>query len=211
MSRGSATCYQCRRRKVTQPRDSLFPALLWLTALYKVHCERGEPGNTCHNCGRLGFECSFRRSGDDGPAATGLDPEPRRGKSACIKCRMQKTKCSGDFPQCMSCAIKGWSCAYLEPKRGHKSRNDNAGSKGSQDAESPSESQASYTNTKPESERLATLFAPSSSQDNASSIWRFSPGGPVAGPSGHMSVRTHVMPSYVLFEHEVGNTGDSIR
>ncbi|KAJ5167828.1 uncharacterized protein N7482_003422 [Penicillium canariense] len=80
-------CFQCRFRK--------------------VRCDR-RPGR-CTNCERLDFSCSFQRD-QAGPTTYLPDlretvadrPERRRGSQACIECRRQKARCSGEFPELVS-------------------------------------------------------------------------------------------------------------
>ncbi|PWY94614.1 hypothetical protein BO94DRAFT_553523 [Aspergillus sclerotioniger CBS 115572] len=93
-----ASCSQCRSRK--------------------VRCDRRK--HTCGNCHRLKHPCSFRteaafpsrptRSEDD-------QPERRRGSRACINCRLQKVRCSGELPRCSNCQRRHRECHYPASER----------------------------------------------------------------------------------------------
>lgn len=41
----------------------------------------------------------------------------KRAQRACSQCHSQKTKCSGDLPQCKRCDSLGLACEYLPAKR----------------------------------------------------------------------------------------------
>ena len=68
-------------------------------------------------------------SGIESPLARSLEPadlgfevlseSDRRAKSACIRCRNRKTKCSGDIP-CKRCKNGNFKCEYMRKrKRAH--------------------------------------------------------------------------------------------
>lgn len=85
------TCSQCRARK--------------------VRCDGRE--GLCHNCQRLGFECSFQRSPGKSLDRFGLkSPERRRRMQACILCHAKKTRCHRELPRCSNCVRKGRECTY---------------------------------------------------------------------------------------------------
>ncbi|CAI7609580.1 unnamed protein product [Penicillium pancosmium] len=90
-------CFQCRCRK--------------------VRCDR-RPG-CCVNCERLDFACSFKKNTSiltnrrPSPKETVQNrPERRRGTQACIECRRQKARCSGELPECTNCHRRQRSCQY---------------------------------------------------------------------------------------------------
>ncbi|KAI1174449.1 fungal-specific transcription factor domain-containing protein [Nemania sp. FL0916] len=91
-----ATCSQCRVRK--------------------VRCDGRE--GACHNCERLGFECSFQQSPSKSPVRYALiPPERRRRMQACIPCHTNKTRCHGETPRCSNCVRKGRECTYPASRR----------------------------------------------------------------------------------------------
>ncbi|KAI0108978.1 hypothetical protein GGR51DRAFT_116645 [Nemania sp. FL0031] len=91
-----ATCSQCRVRK--------------------VRCDGRE--GLCHNCERLGFECSFQQHPSKSPGRYALkSPERRRRMQACIPCHFKKTRCHGEVPRCSNCVRKGRECTYPVAKR----------------------------------------------------------------------------------------------
>ncbi|KAI2463480.1 fungal-specific transcription factor domain-containing protein [Annulohypoxylon bovei var. microspora] len=91
-----AICSQCRIRK--------------------VRCD-GRP-NTCQNCDRLGFECSFQQSPGKTPGQYVVKlPERRRRMQACIPCHSKKTRCLGELPSCSSCVRRNRACVYPRTKR----------------------------------------------------------------------------------------------
>lgn len=45
-------------------------------------------------------------------------PERRRGNQACMDCHREKTRCSGEFPECAKCKRRQRRCQY--PKSGHR-------------------------------------------------------------------------------------------
>ncbi|PLB43435.1 hypothetical protein P170DRAFT_514649 [Aspergillus steynii IBT 23096] len=84
----SKTCHQCRSRK--------------------VRCD-GRP-ETCSNCDRLQFSCSFQtHSVDTGSSGR---PERLRAKTACTRCHSLKVRCSGHVPSCVRCQKRGKNCVY---------------------------------------------------------------------------------------------------
>ncbi|KAJ5896217.1 uncharacterized protein N7473_005616 [Penicillium subrubescens] len=90
----SAPCVPCRYRK--------------------VRCDRRS--GTCTNCERLNFNCSYqqgpsRAQGDDKNIRSG-PPERRRASQACIACRRQKARCSGELPACKACRQRQRLCQY---------------------------------------------------------------------------------------------------
>ncbi|KAI2616182.1 hypothetical protein GGS26DRAFT_449407 [Hypomontagnella submonticulosa] len=89
-----AICSQCRIRK--------------------VRCD-GRP-NTCQNCDRLGFECSFSSLSKLGQYVVKL-PERRRRMQACIPCHSKKTRCLGELPSCSSCVRRNRVCIYPSAPR----------------------------------------------------------------------------------------------
>ncbi|KAJ5306067.1 hypothetical protein N7508_005082 [Penicillium antarcticum] len=91
-------CFQCRFRK--------------------VRCDR-RPGN-CENCARLEFACSFsKESGVTSRYNPTKDhpPERRRGNQACTECRQQKSRCSGESPECANCIRRQRRCRYPPTKK----------------------------------------------------------------------------------------------
>lgn len=67
----------------------------------------------------MGFTCSFEKNSFSlpprraSPKETDLDrPERRRGTKACIECRRQKARCSGELPECANCHRRQRSCKY---------------------------------------------------------------------------------------------------
>ncbi|KAF4990060.1 hypothetical protein FDECE_14510 [Fusarium decemcellulare] len=98
--KSASTCTQCRARKV--PNTQLF-----------VRCDGGP--NPCSNCERLNFACSFATS--ESPSR----PERRRGTRACLQCRTQKSKCSGELPACAACRSRDKTCVYPDLKRPSRS------------------------------------------------------------------------------------------
>ncbi|KAI0376002.1 fungal-specific transcription factor domain-containing protein [Hypomontagnella monticulosa] len=92
-----AICSQCRIRK--------------------VRCD-GRP-NTCQNCDRLGFECSFSSLSKLGQYVVKL-PERRRRMQACIPCHSKKTRCLGELPSCSSCVRRNRVCVYPNASRAKK-------------------------------------------------------------------------------------------
>ncbi|KAJ5925487.1 hypothetical protein N7454_008126 [Penicillium verhagenii] len=109
MGRGQRpSCFQCRCRK--------------------VRCDRRQ--DKCENCERLQFSCSFqKRVGpvtlQAGPKAPG-HPERRRGSQACIECRRQKSRCSGESPECANCQRRQRRCHYpTKSGSGHAEKQDN--------------------------------------------------------------------------------------
>ncbi|KAL1967569.1 hypothetical protein VTN77DRAFT_3084 [Rasamsonia byssochlamydoides] len=78
------TCAQCRHRK--------------------VRCDGRH--DTCRNCDRFGFHCSFSRD------FHGVFHERRRVSLACTACRAHKTRCSGEQPVCKRCLSRGSQCTY---------------------------------------------------------------------------------------------------
>ncbi|KAK9327533.1 fungal-specific transcription factor domain-containing protein [Lipomyces starkeyi] len=109
-SRSSRICFQCRNRK--------------------VRCNGALDG--CENCIRLGFPCSFsederlgRGVNGAGKIASGValhlycnsGMERRRGWRACLKCRAQKSRCSGEVPSCHRCRQRSLECVYTSMTR----------------------------------------------------------------------------------------------
>jgi hypothetical protein len=98
------------------------PQDLTYSVMGQVRCDGRH--NVCRNCERLRFDCSFRRYKNPGAAhdaSTVEDfqtiPERRRGVRACTECRAQKTRCSGEFPDCGNCSRRSRQCIYPVPKR----------------------------------------------------------------------------------------------
>ncbi|KAF6795899.1 hypothetical protein CSOJ01_13318 [Colletotrichum sojae] len=97
------TCSQCRWRK--------------------VRCDGGFE-HCCGNCARLGLDCSFSTTGDDGDTRTTSQqqqqpqqpnsgkPQRLRGTRACKACREKKIRCTGTSPQCTNCRRHGRECSY---------------------------------------------------------------------------------------------------
>ena len=99
-------CLQCRSRK--------------------VRCDGHQ--DTCGNCQRLNFDCSFKESnGADANESTCSPPSLRffkrltvciarvnrlRTRKACAECRSQKIKCSGESPVCANCIRRGKHCSF---------------------------------------------------------------------------------------------------
>ncbi|KAI5928357.1 hypothetical protein F4810DRAFT_174 [Camillea tinctor] len=81
-----------------------------------VRCDGTLDG--CNNCVRLQFVCSFTVSATSPPQErTIFEPTRRRGQRACLECRFQKARCSGEEPQCGCCCRRGKICIYLGSKR----------------------------------------------------------------------------------------------
>ncbi|KAH8168422.1 fungal zn(2)-Cys(6) binuclear cluster domain-containing protein [Sarocladium implicatum] len=102
------TCLQCRHRK--------------------VRCDK-RPG-TCRNCERLDLECNPKDLQRDESIETpnknagnvSLNTQPAstrrlRGVRACSACRAKKTKCTGEYPTCVTCQERGRKCTYPALKR----------------------------------------------------------------------------------------------
>lgn len=111
-------CFQCRCRKVKSPQKT--PPETRLTFL-QVRCDRRP--DTCGNCERLDFTCSFQKTVAS-PTAARANPEEaadrpkrRRGTQACTECRRQKARCSGEVPVCASCHRHQHLCRYPTPKQ----------------------------------------------------------------------------------------------
>lgn len=92
-----ATCSQCRVRK--------------------VRCDGRE--GVCHNCDRLGFECSFQQAAGrlSGERYAVKSPERRRRMQACNHCHLKKTRCHGEQPRCSNCVRRGRECVYPAAKK----------------------------------------------------------------------------------------------
>ncbi|RAH61485.1 hypothetical protein BO85DRAFT_517649 [Aspergillus piperis CBS 112811] len=78
----------------------------------KVRCDRKK--YTCGNCERLKHACSYERD-NPSPGRPRHDrghPGRRRGTRACIYCRLQKARCSGETPQCNNCHRRHQECQY---------------------------------------------------------------------------------------------------
>ena len=90
-------CFQCRNRK--------------------VRCGGGVDGSGCQNCRSLAFDCSLSVLSDaDDPQNRVRRKhrlERRRTRRACQRCRLRKTKCSGDVPTCDLCRHGEHRCIYL--------------------------------------------------------------------------------------------------
>ncbi|RAL03918.1 Zn(II)2Cys6 transcription factor [Aspergillus ibericus CBS 121593] len=91
--KASDPCSQCRSRK--------------------VRCDRKR--HTCGHCERLKYPCSFQTevAVPSRPRTYEDDlPERRRGSRAYINCRLQKSRCSGELPQCTNCQRRHRECQY---------------------------------------------------------------------------------------------------
>ncbi|KAJ5033828.1 hypothetical protein NUH16_005245 [Penicillium rubens] len=92
----TAPCLQCRYRK--------------------VRCDRQQ--DTCGNCERLEFSCSYRRSVSCKETKKqkneSVPPERQRAGRACSECRRQKARCSGDLPSCKTCRHRQRACRYTD-------------------------------------------------------------------------------------------------
>jgi hypothetical protein len=55
----------------------------------------------------------LHRTGDSKP----LSKQRHRVSRACVACRNQKVKCSGDTPSCVHCQATGRECLYIMPRR----------------------------------------------------------------------------------------------
>ncbi|RDW66779.1 hypothetical protein BP5796_09528 [Coleophoma crateriformis] len=99
--RSPKTCDQCRTRK--------------------VRCDGRR--NTCSNCDRLGFTCSFQAASlshsEDARVVGQSQSQPLRCRvrQACVSCQALKARCSGDTPSCQRCQEKKIQCVYKTPKR----------------------------------------------------------------------------------------------
>lgn len=105
----------------------------------KVKCD--ERPQACLNCQRLGVECSgympgplkrsvrlqiMRRSAAD-ETVTEAGTQRKRLLESCQACRVAKTKCSGDNPNCARCFERGIKCHYKRDRsrrRGQSSTDD---------------------------------------------------------------------------------------
>ncbi|PYH35178.1 Zn(II)2Cys6 transcription factor [Aspergillus neoniger CBS 115656] len=78
----------------------------------KVRCDRKK--YTCGNCERLKHTCSYERDNPSPgrPRHDGGHPGRHRGTRACIYCRLQKARCSGETPQCNNCHRRHQECQY---------------------------------------------------------------------------------------------------
>ncbi|CAG8101089.1 unnamed protein product [Penicillium nalgiovense] len=92
----TAPCLQCRYRK--------------------VRCDRQQ--DTCGNCKRLEFSCSYRRGvsckENKKQKNKSAAPERQRASRACVECRRQKARCSGDLPSCETCRQRQRACSYTD-------------------------------------------------------------------------------------------------
>ncbi|CAI6089183.1 unnamed protein product [Clonostachys chloroleuca] len=96
--RSRGTCNQCRMRKI------------------QVKCHRESSSGGCLDCQRLSFDCSFVSN----TTTSNLALERKRNR-ACIECRSQKTKCSGDLPCCDGCKKRAKDCVYPTPAKDRNS------------------------------------------------------------------------------------------
>lgn len=124
-SRSKSGCIQCRTRKVRRASLCRIQSSFGLShetkyVLWQVKCDE-RPGG-CATCQRLSFRCSFQpadavsgrspagsHNSDDGYATAIARKRVRR---ACLQCRSQKLRCSGDSPKCERCMSKHLSCTY---------------------------------------------------------------------------------------------------
>ncbi|PYI18060.1 hypothetical protein BO99DRAFT_174027 [Aspergillus violaceofuscus CBS 115571] len=94
----SDPCFQCRTRK--------------------VRCDR--KFDICSNCERLKYTCSFQKSAsrsENSQRRNEDEPDRRRAARACLRCRAQKSRCSGEMPQCDNCQRRHRDCHYPGSKR----------------------------------------------------------------------------------------------
>ncbi|WYZ38107.1 hypothetical protein EsH8_III_000021 [Colletotrichum jinshuiense] len=94
----ATTCVTCRARK--------------------VRCDGRR--DTCSNCERLGFSCTYEdpTSDPNGLASGPALPLPRRRvRQACQSCHSRKARCSGHTPVCDRCRVQGIECVYRASKR----------------------------------------------------------------------------------------------
>lgn len=103
-----------------------------------MRCDRRENG--CLNCERLKFDCSFQRIAADITKGTfrhiHQPPERRRAACACLECRTQKIRCSGEKPSCRNCIRRGRQCNYVVVKKS-QTASDSPSKPGMQSIESP--------------------------------------------------------------------------
>ncbi|KAJ5655249.1 hypothetical protein N7507_007199 [Penicillium longicatenatum] len=81
----------------------------------KVRCDRRQ--QTCRNCDRLGFICSYPTM--EAPALPTSQLPRLRIERACIYCRSRKARCDGRIPVCARCRDLGKECVYPDVPRTH--------------------------------------------------------------------------------------------
>ena len=129
-SQTKETCAQCRTRKasglalcrLSLPVPSALPlpatTLATKLTISQVRCDGQVP--VCGHCGRLKFDCSFQRSSSDEPSAStperAAKPDRLRASQACLECRQQKSRCSGELPSCSNCRRRQKNCQYVFPE-----------------------------------------------------------------------------------------------
>lgn len=86
-----------------------------LLTLRQVRCDGAVP--CCRTCERLRFQCSFQNDGTQPVSGyTPRLPPKCRGTKACLECRAQKIRCSGDTPRCSNCQRRNRQCSYASSK-----------------------------------------------------------------------------------------------
>lgn len=138
-----AACVQCRVRKVritsmlTGSQQAVASLQCWrlvqlresgvvsidlcinrnplILTLNQVRCDGTVP--CCRTCERLRFQCSFQNDGTQPVSGyTPRLPPKCRGTKACLECRSQKIRCSGDTPRCSNCQRRNRQCNYASSK-----------------------------------------------------------------------------------------------
>ena len=93
-------------------------ALAIKLTIWQVRCDGQVP--VCGHCSRLKFDCSFQRGSSDEPSASTPErvakPDRLRASQACLECRQQKSRCSGELPSCSNCRRRQKNCQYVFPE-----------------------------------------------------------------------------------------------
>lgn len=114
LSTGVNTCDECRARKKRCSRED----------------PKGLESEICQACFTANLDCTSYATDISNPTSSGLPQTPHiddrtneassttekhkrtQVRSACMRCRKRKAKCSGDRPSCQSCSQRNEECSY---------------------------------------------------------------------------------------------------